>query len=180
MQDQAIKSQKNVISVNSKRKPTAAQLENIGRFVTRYGLALVIFWIGAMKFTAYEAGAIQSLVANSPFIGWLYNVFSVQMFSNLLGVLEMLIAVLIALYPISVKASALGSALAIPMFLTTLSFMLSTPPTFEASLGGFPALSGMPGQFLVKDVVLLGAAIWTLAEALKSSNTNNQPNFKEG
>jgi uncharacterized membrane protein YkgB len=30
----------------------------------------------------------------------------------------------------------------------------------------FPALSASPGQFLVKDVVLLGAAIWTLADSL--------------
>jgi len=36
----------------------------------RYGLVLVVAWIGAMKFTAYEANGIQPLVANSPFMGW--------------------------------------------------------------------------------------------------------------
>ena len=51
------------------------------------------------------------------------------------------------------------------MFLTTLSFLFSTPG-WEASLGGFPALSVVPGQFLLKDVVLLGAAVWSLGEAL--------------
>ncbi|MBI4002084.1 MAG: DUF417 family protein [Nitrospira defluvii] len=44
--------------------------------------------------------------------------------------------------------------------------MLSTPPVWEGSLGGFPALSVAPGQFLLKDLGLLGAAIWTLGEAL--------------
>jgi len=53
------------------------------------------------------------------------------------------------------------------MFLTTLSFLLSTPGVIETSLG-FPALSAMPGQFLIKDVVLLGAALWTVGEALRS------------
>src|SRR5260370_7214873 len=53
------------------------------------------------------------------------------------------------------------------MFLTTLSFLFSTPG-WEPSLGGFPALSGAVGQFLLKDVVLLGAAIWSLGEALTS------------
>jgi uncharacterized membrane protein YkgB len=53
------------------------------------------------------------------------------------------------------------------MFLTTLSFLLSTPG-WEPSLGGFPALSRAVGQFLLKDVVLLGAAIWSLGEALTS------------
>jgi reactive chlorine resistance protein C len=64
--------------------------------------------------------------------------------------------------PWSPKASALGGALAILMFLTTLSFIFSTLG-WEPSLDGFPALSAMPGQFLLKDVVLLGAAIWSLA-----------------
>jgi uncharacterized membrane protein YkgB len=50
------------------------------------------------------------------------------------------------------------------MFLTTLSFLLSSPG-WEPSLGGFPALSAMPGQFLLKDVVLLAAALWSFGEA---------------
>jgi uncharacterized membrane protein YkgB len=52
------------------------------------------------------------------------------------------------------------------MFLTTLSFLVSTPG-WEPSLGGFPALSVAPGQFLLKVVVLLGAALWSLGEALQ-------------
>ncbi len=65
------------------------KLSDLGTFVLRYGLVLVVFWIGAMKFTAYEANGIQPLVANSPFMGWLYKFLSVQTFSNLLGVVEM-------------------------------------------------------------------------------------------
>ena len=34
-----------------------------------------------------------------------------------------------------------------------------------AAAGGFPALSPV-GQFLLKDVVLLGASMWTLGDAL--------------
>ncbi|MGL6096557.1 MAG: DUF417 family protein [Fimbriiglobus sp.] len=51
------------------------------------------------------------------------------------------------------------------MFLTTLSFLVTTPG-WEPSLGGFPAVSAMPGQFVLKDIVLLGVAIWTAGEAL--------------
>src|SRR5215469_7454420 len=49
------------------------------------------------------------------------------------------------------------------MFLTTLSFLFTTPG-WEPTLG-FPGISAMPGQFLLKDVVLLGAAIFTASEA---------------
>jgi uncharacterized membrane protein YkgB len=62
-----------------------AGLEAAGYLILRYGLALVVGWIGAMKFTGYEAAGIQPLVANSPFMGWMYRVLSVQAFSNLLG-----------------------------------------------------------------------------------------------
>jgi uncharacterized membrane protein YkgB len=142
------------------------KLQALGIFMTRYGLAVVFAWIGAMKFSAYEANGIQPLVANSPLMSWLYNIFSVQAFSNWLGVLEIAIAVMIAARQISAKVSAAGSALAAVLFLGTLSFMLSTPPVWEGSLGGFPALSVAPGQFLLKDLALLGASIWTLGEAL--------------
>jgi len=57
------------------------------------------------------------------------------------------------------------------MFLTTLSFLFSTPG-WEPSLGGFPALSGDVGEFLIKDVVLLGAALWSLSEALAAVDSS--------
>ena len=142
------------------------KIEALGTLVLQYGLVLVIGWIGAMKFTAYEATGIQPLVANSPLLGWVYRVLSIQGFSNLLGSIEIAVAVMIALRPLSAKIAALGCGLAVPMFLTTLSFILSTPG-WEASLGGFPALSVLPGQFLLKDVILLGAALWLLGKTLQ-------------
>jgi reactive chlorine resistance protein C len=140
-------------------------VQTVGAYLLRYGLVFVIAWIGLMKFTAYEAAGIQPLVANSPLMSWVYAIFSERVFSAVLGVVEITIAVMIALRPVSAKVAAIGSALAIGMFLTTLSFILSTPG-WEASLGGFPALSVVPGQFIVKDIVLLGAAVWSLGEAL--------------
>jgi reactive chlorine resistance protein C len=134
-------------------------------YLLRYGLVLVIAWIGFMKFTAYEAAGIQPLVANSPFMSWVYGIFSERAFSALLGVVEIAIAAMIALRPVSAKVSAIGSGLAVIMFLTTLTFLFSTPG-WEPSLGGFPALSVVPGQFIIKDIVLLAAAVWSLGEAL--------------
>jgi uncharacterized membrane protein YkgB len=136
-----------------------------GQHVIRYGLVLVLLWIGGMKFTAYEAHGIKGLVANCPLLSWAYAVLSVQGFSNLIGVTEVLIGLLIAAWPFSAGLAAAGSALAVGLFLTTLSFLLTTPGVWEASQGGFPALSVVPGQFLFKDVVLLGAALWSFGEA---------------
>jgi Protein of unknown function, DUF417 len=58
-----------------------------------YGLVVVIGWIGALKFANFEAHQIQPLVANSPCMGWLYNIFPVYTFSALLGVFELAAAV---------------------------------------------------------------------------------------
>src|SRR5690606_3228306 len=111
----------------------------------RYGLVLVLLWIGGMKFTAYEAAGISGFISNSPLMSWAYSVFSVESFSALLGFTEIAVALLIAARPVSVRAALVGSLLATGMFLTTLSFLLTTPGVWEASAGGFPALSVVPG-----------------------------------
>lgn len=146
---------------------TGAKLESVGLHITRHAVALVLVWIGAMKFTAYEAGAIEPLVAHSPLMSWLYVVFSVQATSNLIGVAEIAAGILIAVRPWSAIACAIGSLMAIATFVVTLTFLFSTPG-WEPSLGGFPALSVAPGQFILKDAVLLGASIWSFGEALKA------------
>ncbi len=140
-------------------------LRTTGPVVMRYGLVLVLLWIGGMKFTAYEAEGISAFVTHSPVLSWAYAVLSVRTFSALLGTTEIAIALLIAARPLSAHACVIGSALAVGMFLTTLSFLLTTPGVWEATAGGFPALSVVPGQFLIKDVVLLGVSLWSLVEA---------------
>ena len=119
----------------------------LGKFLIRYGLVLVLGWIGAMKFTAYEAAGIKTLIETSPFMSWMYKVFSLQATSNVIGVADLSAAVLIAIQPLSGKLSAIGSVLAVLTFLATLSFLFSLPG-WEKSLGGFPALSGSGGFLL--------------------------------
>ncbi len=81
---------------------------------------------------------------------------------------------MIAMRPSSARVFAIGSAIGVIMFFTTLTFLFSHL-TWEPSLGGFPALSGS-GGFLLKDVLLLGAAVWSLGEALtETENNGNQP-----
>src|SRR5262245_18540216 len=127
------------------------RFQTLGMHVARYGIVVVLLWIGGMKFTDYEAEGIRPLVASSPFIAWVYGFLSIADFSALLGVVEIAVALLIALRPVWPAASAAGSSLAAGMFLTTLTFLVTTPG-WESSLGGFPALSAMPGQFVLKDL----------------------------
>jgi uncharacterized membrane protein YkgB len=150
---------------------SGSRIATAGQWILRYGLVVVVAWIGALKFTHYEAAGIQPLVAHSPFLGWLYGTFSVQGFSDALGTVEIIAAVLIATRPWWPRISAAGSALTMLLFVGTLTFLFTTPGITEATAGGFPALSVLPGQFLLKDIVLLGAAVWSLGEALAHSGT---------
>ncbi len=156
---------------NQTEPRTNRNLYTVEAMLLRYGLALIFLWIGGMKFTVYEAQGIRPLAENSPLMSWLLAVLSTQAFSNLLGVVEIATGVLLALRPLSALAAAIGSGMAIATFLTTLSFLFTTPG-WERSLGGFPTLSALPGQFLLKDVVLLGAAVWSLREALAALRTS--------
>ena len=148
----------------------SSQVEAVGRALTRYGLVVVVGWIGLMKFTTYEAEGISPFVANSPLMSWVYGFMSHRAFSSLLGVVELTIASLIAARPFSPRVSVLGSALAVGMFFMTLNFLVTTPGVWAAEAGGFPALSGAPGQFLLKDLALLGISLWSLGEAWQASS----------
>lgn len=137
----------------------------LGIYGAYFALAIIYFWFGAMKFTHYEAVGLVPLVSNSPFLGWVYDIFSVDTFSSLLGVLEVSIGALIAGRLLSPKLSLIGGALSAGLFFTTLSFMFSTPGVIEPGLG-FPAISVAPGQFLLKDIGLLAASIFVAGHSL--------------
>ncbi len=145
------------------------RLEAAGGQVLRYGLVGILLYLGAFKFTAVEAAAIAPLVGSSPLMGWLYAVLSEQGVSNAIGLSELLIAALVATRPLAPRLSAWGSLGAAGIFLTTLSFLVTTPGTFQ-SVPGFavPVPSGV-GGFLLKDVFLLGAALWSAGEARQAA-----------
>lgn len=126
---------------------------------------MVIAWIGVLKYTSSEAMRIQQYIQNSPLTSWLDGVLNAHLLSAMLGTVEILAALLVALSPWAPRLSALGSAIATLLFITTLSFLFTTPGVGDSAAGGFPALSPV-GQFLLKDIVLVRASIWTLGESL--------------
>jgi reactive chlorine resistance protein C len=153
------------------RSTKQSTIDAVGGLAARYGLAIVLAWYGGLKFMNYEAQGIQPLVSESPFMSWLYDIFSVYTFSALLGVFEIAAAVLLAVKPWWPKVSIVGSLLAIALFIATISFMVTTPGVFDANQGGFPALS-LAGGFLMKDIALLGISVWTLADTLRATRSS--------
>jgi reactive chlorine resistance protein C len=133
----------------SRKSKVASRVSAIGSQVTRYGLVLVLGWIGGMKFTKYEVENIRPVVEGSPLLRWMYTKRNPRTSAAGLGVAELGIASLIALRPWYPRASAVGSGLATTMFLTTLSTLFTTPgwePSLKR-LGGAPSGIGC-GQLM--------------------------------
>jgi uncharacterized membrane protein YkgB len=55
------------------------------------------------------------------------------------------------------------------LFVGTLSFLFTSPGVVGTHAAGLPVLSAQPGQFLLKDLVLIGVAIWTLGDSLSAA-----------
>jgi uncharacterized membrane protein YkgB len=153
--------------------PGRSRTTGVAPLVARYGLVIVLAWFGAMKFTYYESHGISHWVANSPFLSWVYDIMSIDAFGRLNGSIEMITAALLAVKPWFPKASVVGGIFASLFFVTTLSFMITTPGTGEASAGGFPILSA-DGEFLMKDIALIGLALWLLADAIDATRNRRQ------
>src|SRR5262249_9055691 len=148
-------------------------LATAGRHLARYGLVVVIAWIGALKYTTYEAAAIQPLIAHSPVFSWIYGAVSVRAFAAALGTAEIIAALLIAARPLAPRASAVGSAMGVLLFASTLSFLVTTPGVLAPS--GFPVLSVLPGQFLLKDLVLIRVSLWPRGDSLGAARSRSRP-----
>lgn len=152
-----------VVAPISTPHPNAQSLTRAGQLISRYGLVVVLAWIGSGKYIKMES---RVLIEHSPLMSWIYDVLSVTAVARMLGTMEIVAAVLIALRPVWPRASAVGSALAVVLFLGTLSFLFTTDGVVANHAGVVPVLSALPGQFLLKDLVLIGVAVWTLGDSL--------------
>jgi uncharacterized membrane protein YkgB len=170
----------------------AARLDCFGFGMLRFGLIVVLRWIGGLKAANYEAEGIVPFVANSPLMSFFYhhpapayreenpagglNVASHEWnesngtyaFSYGLGCVIVGLGLLIALHPVLPQVAAIGSFLVVLMAFTTLSFLITTPEAWVAGPGSivhrFPFLA-LPGLLVVKDSIMLGAAILTMADS---------------
>ncbi|TQF72530.1 DUF417 family protein [Pseudoalteromonas luteoviolacea] len=136
--------------------PIAVYLFAREKFSTRahlwfnfFPVAVVLLWIGGMKFLELEAKGIEPLVSNSPFMSWLYDLFSVQMASNLIGIYDIFFTALLgAAIFLRHKPLFVISALACgAVFVMTQTFLITTPGALSVST----LLTGT-GQFVIKDI----------------------------
>lgn len=136
----------------------ARRLTLYGTRVLRYGTAALLLMFGALKFTEMEARGIQPLIDHHPLMVWMSAVFGLRGASDVIGIIEIVAALLMFARRWRPRWSALGSLIAVVTFAITLSFLFTTPGAF--------APDNPIGGFLMKDLILFGAALFTAGEAL--------------
>ena len=141
----------------------ARVVERASAVVLRYGLVLFLVGGGLAKFTPAEALTIQPWVAHSPVLGWLYSITSVQGASMTVGVTEVILGALLGVRHWWPRLSAFGSLAACIQFVITFSFLFTTP-----------GLSTDTQGFLMKDLILFGAAAWTAADSLRAAGSSRR------
>lgn len=137
----------------NQRSPTY----RLGYYISLFGAALILLWIGIFKFAPTEASAIKPLIENHFLTFFVYNFVSVQAVSNAIGVIEIIIALLLLF---SVKFASLRKYAGIGMiftFLITLSYLFTTPNIWKV-VDGIPVTD----FFIVKDVLFLGFGLMIL------------------
>ena len=113
----------------------------------RISLAVILAWIGALKFVD-PTPVVGLLQASLPFLAF-------DGFVYVIGAVEIIVAILLA----TGIAQPYAGLVTVGLFVGTLTIFVIAP-----SVTGFPTLS-LAGQFLLKDLGLMAAAVNVIALA---------------
>ncbi len=134
-----------VLAISLVRLKTASRAELF--WLNYTPVALVLLWIGGMKFFAFEAEGIVDLVSTSPLLSWLYLLFDQQTASNFIGFYDLTALALLGAGYFWPRLFIPGFLLAFAVFATTQTFLI----TFAGSWTAPGVLTGS-GAFIIKDL----------------------------
>ena len=129
----------------------------------RASMVIIFLFFGYQKWWAYEAQRLIPYISNGPLIFWLYPVFGVRGASWFLGSCEWTFGTLLFLGFWNKRLGILGALGSCATFVGTVTIIPFMPDGWDASAGGFPAMTGNV-PFLMKDVALLAASFYLLKQ----------------
>jgi uncharacterized membrane protein YkgB len=136
--------------------------QNLPFWVISIGMIVMLSWAGSYKMTVPGADGIVPLVNNSPLISWHFKLFGVYYGSDLIGLTEVIAAILIITGMFKPQVGVIGGAIAVVMFFIT-STMLITTPGALTNVNGINYMSFL-GLFLFKDVLNMGASLYLISK----------------
>jgi uncharacterized membrane protein YkgB len=142
--------------------------EDLDYHLIRTAMVIIFFFFGYQKWWAYEAQRLIPYISNGPLIFWLYPVFGIRGASWFLGGSEWTFGALLFLGFWNKRLGILGALGSTGTFIATVTIIPFMPNGWEASAGGFPAMTGNV-PFLMKDVALLAASLYLLKQDVRRS-----------
>ena len=137
--------------------------EDLDYHLIRAAMVIILLFFGYQKWWAYEAERLIPYISNGPLIFWLYPAFGVRGASWFLGSCEWTFGTLLFLGFWNKRLGILGALGSCATFIGTVTIIPFMPDGWDASAGGFPAVTGNV-PFLVKDVVLLASSFYLLKQ----------------
>jgi uncharacterized membrane protein YkgB len=137
--------------------------EDLDYHLLRAAMVIIFFFFGYQKWWAYEAQRLMPYISNGPLIFWLYPAFGVRGASWFLGSCEWTFATLLFLGFWNKRLGILGALGSCATFIGTVTIIPFMPDGWDASAGGFPAMTGNV-PFLMKDVGLLAVSFYLLRQ----------------
>src|SRR6516165_4776615 len=137
--------------------------EDLDYHLIRASMVIIFFFFGYQKWWAYEAERLIPYISNGPLIFWLYPAFGMRGATWFLGVSEWTFGTLLFLGFWNKKLGILGALGSCATFIGTVTIIPFMPDGWDASAGGFPAMTGNV-PFLMKDIVLLTVSFYLLRQ----------------
>ena len=137
--------------------------EDLDYHLIRASMVIIFFFFGYQKWWAYEAERLIPYISNGPLIFWLYPAFGMRGATWFLGVSEWTFGTLLFLGFWNKRLGILGALGSCATFIGTVTIIPFMPDGWDASAGGFPAMTGNV-PFLMKDIVLLAVSVYLLRQ----------------
>jgi len=137
--------------------------EDLDYHLIRASMVIIFFFFGYQKWWAYEAERLIPYISNGPLIFWLYPAFGIRGATWFLGVSEWTFGTLLFLGFWNKRLGILGALGSCATFIGTVTIIPFMPDGWDASAGGFPAMTGNV-PFLMKDIVLLAVSVYLLRQ----------------
>ncbi len=138
-------------------------LKNVGVFILRYGLGIVIIWLGFLKFKNSEAEYTRQLISGG-YMAWILKYLTPYALNQIVAYLQIIIGFFIMTKSVSRPLSFWGGFAAAIMFLFSVSLLFTSSIVWQTGYG-FPELSKV-GQAVLKDFILFGAAAWCVGDSM--------------
>ncbi len=144
-------------------KTIGKALTACSHFLFRFGLAIILIWLGYLKFKNDDSDFLKNFLTNSDAYHWLLTYITSHSLVLILASLQIILGILIATNNYAPKLAFWAGLITVVFFMLSISTTLTSDAIWLKG-SSFPDLSTV-GQSALKDLLLLAAAAWSTGDS---------------